>query len=240
MCRGSYVFIATHLQRALMDVEIGQKAPNLGVSEWVQGLPTNLDAEDDHIVLVEVFQVNCPGCFVYALPEAVSIYTKYRDEGVRVLGVATAFEDYDKNTPENLRLLLETGEVIGDTLSALGQNGLLDGNKLTYKIPFPVGLDLLEKAPAGGADTAQIMEFIHSQLPDFDSKPATYQEQVIAQVRDHLAKKEYTASTFEMYRLRGTPSSILVDRKGMLHDVAFGQDASGGRIEGLIKKLIAE
>jgi hypothetical protein len=43
-------------------VKIGEKAPNFGVSEWVQGAPTNFDQEKDHIVLLEVFQVNCPGC----------------------------------------------------------------------------------------------------------------------------------------------------------------------------------
>ena len=41
-----------------MTVKIGEKAPNFGVSEWVQGAPTNFDQEKDHIVLLEVFQVN--------------------------------------------------------------------------------------------------------------------------------------------------------------------------------------
>ncbi len=102
-----------------MSAVIGQKAPNLGVSEWIQGAPTNLDQEKDKIVLVEVFQVNCPGCFMNAIPEAIKIYNKYKDEGVRVLGIATAFEDFDKNTLENLELLLKTGEVIGETKKAL-------------------------------------------------------------------------------------------------------------------------
>jgi len=71
-----------------MSAIIGQKAPNFAVSDWVQGAPTNFDQEKDHIVLVEVFQVNCPGCFMHALPEAISIYNKYKDDGVRVIGIA--------------------------------------------------------------------------------------------------------------------------------------------------------
>ncbi|MFB5638293.1 MAG: TlpA family protein disulfide reductase, partial [Nitrosarchaeum sp.] len=51
-----------------MSAIIGQKAPNFAVSDWVQGAPTNFDQEKDHIVLVEVFQVNCPGCFMHAIP----------------------------------------------------------------------------------------------------------------------------------------------------------------------------
>jgi len=33
-----------------MSAVIGQKAPNLGVSEWIQGAPTNFDQEKDHVV----------------------------------------------------------------------------------------------------------------------------------------------------------------------------------------------
>ena len=117
-----------------MSVKIGEKAPNLKVSKWVQGLPTNFDQEKDHIVLVEVFQVNCPGCFLYGIPEAIEIYNKYHSEGVSVLGVATAFEDFDKNTLENLELLLKTGEVIGDTKEGLRQNGKLSENGV-FKCP---------------------------------------------------------------------------------------------------------
>ena len=102
-----------------MSAVIGEKVPNFGVSEWVQGAPTNFDQEKDHVVLVEVFQVNCPGCFMHALPEAINIYNKYKDEGVRVLGIATAFEDFDKNTIENLKMLAETGKGIGETKQAL-------------------------------------------------------------------------------------------------------------------------
>jgi hypothetical protein len=57
-----------------------------------------------------------------------------------------AFEDFDKNTLDNLKMLAETGEVVGDTKSALSQYGQLqDGNKLSFKIPFPLGMDNLTK-----------------------------------------------------------------------------------------------
>ena len=121
-----------------MSAVIGQKAPNFGVSEWVQGAPTNFDQEKDHVVLLEVFQVNCPGCFMHAIPEAIEIYNKYKDDGVRVLGLATAFEDFDKNNLENLKMLAETGEVVGETKGAFSMSGQLqEGSKLPYKIPFP-------------------------------------------------------------------------------------------------------
>ena len=220
-----------------MSAVIGQKAPNFGVSEWVQGAPTNFDQEKDHIVLLEVFQVNCPGCFMHAIPEAIEIYNKYKDEGVRVLGLATAFEDFDKNNLENLKMLAETGEVVGETKGAFEMNGQLqEGNKLPYKIPFPLGMDNLSKT-SGEASQEKIMEFIYPQIPEFDSQPEDYRNQIIQRVKDYMKSKEYSAETFEKFALQGTPSMILVDRKGILRDVSFG---SVGNIEGKIQKLLAE
>jgi thiol-disulfide isomerase/thioredoxin len=224
------------LSKIIMSIMLGQKAPNLKVSKWVQGMPTNFDKEKDHVVLVEVFQVNCPGCFLYGIPEAINIYNKYRSDGVIVLGVATAFEDFDKNTIENLELLLKTGEVIGDTKEALGQYGKLEDSKLPYKIPFPVAMDNLVKE-AEPISESRIKNFIYKQIPDFDSHPEDYKNQIIQRVKDYMKSKEYSAQTFEEYSLQGTPSTIVVDRKGILRDVSFGQT---GGLEPLIKSLLAE
>ena len=220
-----------------MSAVIGEKAPNFGVSEWIQGAPTNFDQEKDHVVLVEVFQVNCPGCFMHAIPEAIEIYNKYKEDGVRVLGIATAFEDFDKNTLENLKMLAETGEVIGETKGALSMNGKLqDGNKLSYKIPFPLGMDNLTKT-SGELSQEKIMEFIYPQIPEFDSQPEDYRNQIIQKVKNYMSSKDYSAETFEKFSLKGTPSTILVDRKGILRDVSFVQ---AGHIDAMIQKLIKE
>lgn len=220
-----------------MIAKIGSKAPNLGVSKWVQGLPTNIDKEKDNVVLVEVFQVNCPGCFLHAIPQVIDIYNKYRKEGVTVLGISTAFEDFDKNTVENLELLLTKGETVGETLKALGQYGqLVDGKKLPYKIPFPVGMDLLKKEE-GPASQEKINEIIESNVPGFDSYNEHQKADIIERVKQYLKNKEYSAQTFEQYALRGTPSSILIDKKGILRDVAFGQNDF---LEENIKKLLSE
>jgi peroxiredoxin len=219
-----------------MRAKIGEKAPNLKLSEWVQGLPSNIDQEKDHIILVEVFQVNCPGCFLYGIPEAINIYNKFKDDGVKVWGVATAFEDFDKNTLDNLKLLLKSGVVIGDTKQGLAQYGKLDDSKLPYKIPFPVAMDLLKKTSENITEE-RVMDFIYNQLPDFDSQPDEYKKQIIQRVKDYMKSKEFEAETFEMYSLQGTPSSIIIDRKGILRDVSFGQT---GNLESIIQSLVNE
>ena len=219
-----------------MVARIGAKAPNLKVSKWVQGLPTNIDKEKDSVILVEVFQVNCPGCFLYGIPEAIDIHKKYGKDGVTVMGLATAFEDYDKNTLENLELLLKTGEVIGETRSALAQNGKLDDNKLPYKIPFRVAMDSLKKEPAD-LSQSKVMDFIETQFPDFRTYGEQYKAEFVERVKQYLRSKQYAAETFEEYALRGTPSSILIDKKGILRHVGFGQN---GFLENAIQTLLKQ
>ena len=219
-----------------MSVQIGQKAPNLKVSKWVQGMDTNLDKQNDNVVVVEVFQVNCPGCFMYGIPESIEIYNKYRSEGVSVLGMATAFEDFDKNTIENLQLLLETGEAVGETKKMLSQYGESQGGKISYKIPYPVAMDSLIKQ-SGDVTKEKMDSLIKNQIPNFDTQPENYKNQIYDRVRNYFMSKEFSAETFEMYSLQGTPSSILVDRKGILRDISFGQN---GLLESKIQNLLNE
>ncbi|WP_024297871.1 redoxin domain-containing protein [Methylomicrobium lacus] len=201
--------------------QIGQQAPLLSVSEWVQGAPVNFDRLRGRVVLVEVFQVNCPGCFFYALPEAIELHRKYADAGLAVLGVATAFEDFDKNTLENLRLLVERNEVIGETFKALSQHGQLEQGRLPYRIPFPLAMDRLSERQ-GEISGDDILGFIHGRLPNFDQQPEAYRQQVIQQVGKYLQSLRYRAETFERFQLKGTPSQILVDKQGVLRACEFG------------------
>ena len=215
---------------------IGQKAPNLKISKWVQGMDTNFDKEGDNIVLVEVFQVNCPGCFMYGIPEAIEIHNKYKADGVTVLGVATAFEDFDKNTLANLELLVNTGEVVGETQKMLSQYGQLQDNKMKFKIPYPVAMDSLIKQ-TDDVSKEKIDAMIKNQIPDFDSQSEDYKNKIYERVKAYFASKEYSAETFEMYALQGTPSTILVDRKGILRNVSFGQH---GQMDSMIQTLLKE
>lgn len=215
----------------------GSAAPDLQVSEWVQGGPINLKDYQGKVVVVEVFQVNCPGCFIYGIPEAIDNYNKYKNDGVIILGLATAFEDFDKNTIENLRLLLNEKKVIGETLTTLTyQSKLLDEGKLTYSIPFPVGMDklLTEKLPI---DEKKIMEVVNANIPDFDLYHQKDKEQIISRVKSYLETKPYSPLTFEEYSLRGTPSTIFIDKKGILRETTFG---STGVMSATIEKLLSE
>lgn len=221
-----------------MFAEIGTKAPNIKVSDWIQGLPTNIDKLQGNVILIEVFQVNCPGCFLYGLPQAISIYNKYKTKEVKVFGIATAFEDYDKNTLENLILLLSEGKVIGATFDALKQYGkLVEGNKLYYKIPFPVAMDKITKMPVNVSEDS-VKDFIEVYFPDYKySKDdmTNNKDSLFLKVKEYLQNKQYSAETFELYKLRGTPSSIIIDKNGILRYNFFGSE---GNLEGAINELL--
>lgn len=219
-----------------MAVKVGTKAPNLHVSTWVQGRPTNIDQEKGNVVVVEVFQVNCPGCFIYGIPEAIELYNKYGESGLTVLGMATAFEDYDKNTLENLQKLLTTGEVVGETQKALSMYGQLKGGKLPYKIPFPVGMDLLKKE-GGQITESKIMDVIEANVPDFRSYSEKDKQVMIERVKMYLQGKEYSAKTFEEFAMRGTPTSLVIDKKGNLRHNLFG---ATGQLEMIVEELLNE
>ncbi|MBA3977025.1 MAG: redoxin domain-containing protein [Nitrosopumilus sp.] len=218
-----------------MFAEIGTQAHNIKISEWVQGIPTNIDKLRGNVVVLEVFQVNCPGCFLYGLPQSISLYEKFKNKDVRVIGLATAFEDYDKNTLDNLKLLLSEGKVIGETYKTLRQHGkLVNDDKLYYKIPFPVAMDKITKMPENISED-MIKDFIETYFSDYKPSSEKEKEELFSRVRNYLGNKEYSAETFELYKLRGTPSSIIIDQDGILRYNFFGSE---GYLEGAVKELL--
>ncbi len=218
-----------------MFAEIGTKAPNIKISEWVQGIPTNIDKLQGNVVVVEVFQVNCPGCFLYGLPQSISLYERFKNSDVKVIGLATAFEDYDKNTLDNLKSLLMEGKVIGETYKTLRQHGkLVKDDKLYYKIPFPVAMDKITKMPENISED-MIKDFIEIYFSDYKPTSEKEKEELFSRVKNYLRNKEYSAETFELYKLRGTPSSIIIDQDGILRYSFFGSE---GYLEGAVKELL--
>ncbi len=186
------------------------------------------------VVLVEVFQVNCPGCFLYALPKAIQLHEHYRDKGLKIIGLATAFEDYDKNTLENLQRLVESGEVIGETLKALTHQGMLTDGKLDWRLPFPVGMDRVQ--PESEPLTQErILGYTRNCLPGFDGLSEERKQVALNQIRNYLQQKTMKAETFERFALQGTPSSILFNRNGQVQNVSFGQSE---HLESSIKQCL--
>jgi len=217
---------------------IGNPAPQPDIESWVQGHEPLLNELTGQVILIEVIQVNCPGCFVHALPEAIRLHETYSSQGLKVFAIATAFEHFEHNTLNNLERLLQHGELIGDPLFQLDKADFLVDKKLPYSIPFSVAMDKLIENDRDASEQ-EIHQFILSQIPDFFSGSLNHERKqlIYQQAESYLKSKAYNALTFEMYQLQGTPSTIVIDKKGILRQVAFG---AVNKLETKIQQLLSE
>lgn len=217
---------------------IGEPAPQPKIECWVQGSEPPINKLTDQVILIEVIQVNCPGCFIHALPEAIRLHETYQSEGLKVFAIATAFEHFEYNTLNRLERLLQHGELHGDPFTQLNDANFLENDKLPYSIPFSVAMDKLVENTKAATQEA-IEEFTLSQIPDFHNGKFSDErkQEIYRRAESHLNAKKFSALTFEMYRLQGTPSSILIDKKGFLRRVAFG---AVNQLQAKIERLLNE
>ena len=94
-------------------------APELYVSRWFNTeQPVTLPRLRGKVVLIEAFQMLCPGCVIHGLPLAQKVQGTFPSESVAVLGLHTVFEHHEAMTPVSLKAFLHE-----------------------YRISFPVGVD---------------------------------------------------------------------------------------------------
>ena len=217
---------------------LNKPAPQPEIECWVQGSEPDISSLAGQVILIEVIQVNCPGCFVHALPEAIRLHETYASQSLKIFAIATAFEHFENNTLDNLQRLLHNGELQGDPLLQLDKAGYLENGKLPYTIPFSVAMDKLVKNDTK-VNVKEVNRFILSQIPDFFQGELSEERRqaIFQQAEDYLKTKKYSAVTFEMYGLQGTPSSILIDKKGLLRQVSFG---AVNKLETDIQQLLEE
>ncbi|APZ95718.1 redoxin family protein [Fuerstiella marisgermanici] len=95
-------------------------APDWDVSEWLNTpAPLTLQELRGRVVLVEAFQMLCPGCVGEALPQAKRVASTFDDQDVAVIGLHTVFEHH----------------------AAQGGRDALAAFLHEYGITFPVGID---------------------------------------------------------------------------------------------------
>lgn len=185
---------------------------DLKYSEVLQG---DFGLEDLNLILV--FQVNCPGCFAYAFPVAIRAYQEYREKGLNVLALSTAFEDFDLNTVGNTLRLLESGYIVGETRKVLERSGY---PTFPLKIPFDVAFDLV--FPNDASFLEEDIKSFCAKHPELDADSSEETANIKDQLREYFSRKTYRAHTFSANYLNGTPSWILCDRQKNLLYESFG------------------
>jgi peroxiredoxin len=89
-------------------------------SEWFNSDPLEVADLRGRVVVLEAFQMLCPGCVGHALPQALRLVRTFGRE-LAVIGLHTVFEHHEAMTPVALKAFLAQ-----------------------YRIGFPVGVDVHE------------------------------------------------------------------------------------------------
>ena len=107
-------------------------APALQVKQWFN-TPHHITLESlrGKVVVLEAFQMLCPGCVSHGLPQATRVRAAFPQDKVAVIGLHTVFEHHDAMTPLALQAFLSE-----------------------YRIGFPVGVD----QPGDGSPIPQTMQ----------------------------------------------------------------------------------
>jgi hypothetical protein len=176
--------------------------------------------------LLFVFQVNCPGCFRYGFPLVNKLHWKYRQSGLNVLGLSTAFEDFEYNTAANTELLLTEMKLVGATRQALGEF-------YSQAIDFPIAIDRLITGTA--LATPENIEFVCEAIAGFGSLSSSEQESLRQKASVYLQRNAQTSVTFTLNHLPGTPTFLLVDRNLKLLNGWFGHTSEADMIQQIEK-----
>lgn len=179
--------------------------------------------------LLFVFQVNCPGCFIYGIPLANSLFQKYGHRGMNVMGLSTAFEDFEYNTADHTLMLLSEKKTVGATKKALGENYL-------QSIDFPVALD--RRVTGAELATPANIEFFMQRLNGVHDLGSAQRKDLQKKVHEHFLATSQTSATFFMNELPGTPTFLLVDQQLELLAGWFGH-RDEAEVDALVAKHLA-
>jgi hypothetical protein len=135
----------------------GTPAPPWAMASWLHAdaAPT-VESMRGKVIVAHAFQMLCPGCVQYALPQMMKVRELFDEREVAVVGLHTVFEHHEAMTPVSLRAFAHE-----------------------YRLDVPIGIDAHESGVA---------------LP----------------------------VTMRRYGMRGTPTLLLIDRRGDLRLHAFG------------------
>ena len=104
-----------------------QTAPELQTTDWLNtDHPITLEGLCGKIVMIEAFQMLCPGCVSHGLPQAMRVRQTFSPDEVAVIGLHTVFEHH----------------------AAQGTREALTAFLHEYRITLPVGIDA--PSPGGG------------------------------------------------------------------------------------------
>lgn len=89
----------------------GRAAPEWRISEWLNGEGTTVEALRGKVVVIDFFQLWCPGCNSFSVPLMHKWEKQYAEQAeagdIVFLSIHTVFEGHDYQNPDRLREYVE-------------------------------------------------------------------------------------------------------------------------------------
>ena len=111
MTGAAVALTATVASSAIRSVPTPRRAPQWDVSEWLNGNGRNVDALRGSVIVIDFFQLWCPGCNKFSIPLMhywEQVFAAEADAGKLVfVSIHTVFEGHDYQSPERLKVFLK-------------------------------------------------------------------------------------------------------------------------------------
>lgn len=89
----------------------GIPAPEWDIAEWINSEPLRLADLRGQVVVIDFFQLWCPGCRSFSIPLTKEWEVKYADDiaedRMKIVSIHTVFEGHSHQTPARLRKFVE-------------------------------------------------------------------------------------------------------------------------------------
>ncbi|MEM8776648.1 MAG: redoxin domain-containing protein [Pseudomonadota bacterium] len=130
-----------------MDSAWGDQAPSLEVEKWFN-TKENLTLESlrGSVVVIEAFQMLCPGCVSTGLPQAKRVELMFKSPDVQVIGLHSVFEHHEAQTPTSLEAFLYEYRIrFPVAVDQQGKKGRLPKTMTAYELQGTPSLILIDR-----------------------------------------------------------------------------------------------
>ncbi len=94
-----------------LSLPAGSQAPEWEIEEWINSDPVRLQDLRGQVVVVDFFQLWCPGCKSFSIPLTLKWEKEFAEEiandKMKIVSIHTVFEGHDHQTIDRLRTFVE-------------------------------------------------------------------------------------------------------------------------------------